>query len=321
MAVALGESMLRGALPAHWVGRTNYYTALSYVQLGRLEKAEAPIKKARQYATGAGDPEMLVECMATDAALATFREAPDATDLARLALNECRKLKQVPRNLELRILNCLASTYLVAGEWAAALAACREALEMLDDPYELRRRAGLLGAAAIACQELGQLDVAIDYARQAVEMETILRDWVSLARSENNLGWMLARQGQTTEGRVHLERSLALTEKTHLEAGRCHVLMSFADLCLAEGDPEGAWESALQALRSAELSGELTSAAKAHMLLGQIAEARSQPDAADSEFKAAIDQFAALRSKELLLRCQQLYAEILDKRGSTAMPI
>jgi hypothetical protein len=71
---------------------------------------------------------------------------------------------------------------------------------------------------------------------------------------------------------------------------------------------------ALQALRSAELLGELTSAAKAHMLLGQIAEARSQPGVADSEFKAAIDQFAALGSKALLRRCDQLYAEILNKR-------
>ena len=107
MAAALGASMLRGALPPHWVGRTNYYTALSYVHLGRLENADALIKRARQHATEAGDPELLVECMATDASLACLREAPDATDLARLALNECRKLKQVPRNLEARILNCL----------------------------------------------------------------------------------------------------------------------------------------------------------------------------------------------------------------------
>jgi tetratricopeptide (TPR) repeat protein len=314
-AIALGERMLERPGVPRTAARIRYHVAMSFLQVGQAERGGQLLAEARSYFETARDASMLIECMAGEAALAMLTQQPNALELARKALVACRSVHPVPRALEVRILNYVAGAHLNSGQWLQAIEACEEAIERAGPLFDIRRQAKLIGDAAIAYKELGQIDTAARYAFRAVALLEVLRDSVSLARAENNLGLICLRRGERDAARSHLERALRLCVEANLEVGRSHVLLSLCELDLAEGRPRRAREHALHALRYADRLREMGSAAQAHLWLGQVAETLGEPEAADIEFEEAIGLLAAAGSQEWLLRCHHEYAEILEKRG------
>ena len=313
--IARGELELERELPAQARGRVRLFVAMANLSLGRMKSGEQMLADARADIEAVGDEVLLVECMASEAYAAQMRQRPEAVHLAEQALFACRKLAPIPRPLEARILNALAAASVAASDWEGAVAAYEEAIERAASLYDMNRQAKLLSDVSIAYGELGQLDRSVICATRSVELLEALRDFVALARSENNLGLSLMSSGDLASARRHLTRSLDLCEQTNLEIGRCHVLLSLCELNMADGRYADAQLFAKQALASALGQGEASSVAQAHVWLGRAASALNQSDVSDSEFEQAIEQLTRNGESVHLMRCHALYGDVLEHRG------
>ena len=314
-AIALGESILELEPPSKIRGKARHLVAMAALQLGRMERGEELLEQARADIEAEADAVMLVELMTTEACLAEMRQRPEAVELAEQTLAACRRLEPVPTALEVKVLNAVAAAKLAAGDWQGAADAYEVAIDRSASLYDMSQQAKLLTNASIAYRELGQPDRSLIYATRSVELLEALRDFVSLARSENNLGLSCMACEDFASARKHLMRSLELCEQTNLELGRSHVLLSLCELNLAEHRYKEAFEFARQALASAESQGERSSTANAHVWLGRVASALNQPDVADSEFEEALKQMTNTGDNVHLLQCHTWYADALERRG------
>ncbi|HET7338497.1 MAG TPA: hypothetical protein VFK22_03030 [Candidatus Dormibacteraeota bacterium] len=314
-ALALGESILDRDPPAKIRGKLRHVIAMAALQLGRMERGEELLEQARPEIVAAGDVLTIVELMTTEAIMAEMRQRPEAVALAEQSLAACRRLEPVPRSLEVRALNAVAAAKLAAGDWRGAVDAYEVAIERTASLYDMSRQARLLTNVSIAYRELGQPHRSLVYATRSVELLETLRDFVSLARSENNLALSCMACDDFASARRHLMRSLELCEQTNLELGRSHVLLSLCELNVAEARYVEAFKFAKRALVSAESQGERSSIAHAHMWLGRVASSLDQPDVADSEFEAALRQLTHAGDNAELVRCHAWYADALERRG------
>jgi len=317
-AIAFGESMLELGSSAYRLGRIRYYLAMAYLQMGRPERGGQILAEAKAHFEAINDPVMLVECMGAEGSIAFLRQRPDAVEISERALAACQRLDPIPDPLEARLLFTVASSHLTAGHWEEAISFYEEAIEKGGDVVDLRRQAKLYSGLALAYHELGQLDTATRYATRSVALLEILRDRVSLARSENNLGLILMARGDLAAARKHLDRSVELCEETDLRVGRSPILTSLCELCLQEGNIEQAQAFADEALQLAESLNEGLFVAEAHMWKGRIADRLGDHAVVDAEFEIAIRSLEALGMGERLLQCHGIYAEILERRGELA---
>ena len=166
-----------------------------------------------------------------------------------------------------------------------------------------------------AYRETGHVEAAVKYAGRSIALLEVLRDRVSLARAENNLGLILLAQGDGAGAHEHLDRSLELADATIPEAGRSRVLMSLCELSLLQGNLQSARQFADQALEMAERLKEAANVAEAHIWLGRIAAEVGDDELCDTEFEIAFRGLKDQGVEERLLRCHGVYAEILEKRG------
>jgi tetratricopeptide (TPR) repeat protein len=317
-AIALGRSLLELGSSAHRLGRIRYLLAMAHLQLGQPEPAAGLLAEARAHFEAINDGVMLAECLGAEASLAYMTQRPDALALAERALAVCRSLKPIPAPTEARLLFIVASAHLANYEWDKAIELYEEAIEAAGDFFDLRRMAKMYTGLSVAYQELGQIDTASRFATRSVALLEALRDRVSLARSENNLGLILMARGELPEARKHLDRSLELSDETDLKVGRSHVLLSLCELCLQENNIEQASEFAHEALALAERLHEGANIAQAHVWLGRIADKQGDDERTDEEFAEAIQHLEQLGLHERLLNSHGVYAEILERRGDVA---
>jgi tetratricopeptide (TPR) repeat protein/DNA-binding XRE family transcriptional regulator len=317
-AIALGRSLLDLGSSAHRLGRIRYLLAMAHLQLGQPGPAEGLLAEARAHFEAINDGVMLVECMGAEASMAYMTQRPEALAMAERALAVCRSLKPIPTPTEARLLFIVASAHLANHEWDKAIEGYEAAIEATGDLFDLRRMAKMYNGLAAAYQELGQIDTASRFATRSVTLLEALRDRVSLARSENNLGLILMARGELPEARKHLDRSLHLSDETDLQAGRSQVLLSLCELCLQEGNIDQARTFAREALDLAERLHEGPNVAEAHMWLGRVADKSDDHETTDREFALAIHGLEQLGTHERLLQSHGVYAEILERRGDVA---
>ena len=317
-AIELGRSLLNLGTSAYRLGRIRYFLAMSYISLAQPDKAVRLLAEARAHFEAINDSVMLAECLGAEASLAYLTQRPNALELAEKALAVCRSLTPIPTPTEARLLGILATAYVANFEWDKAIEYYQEAIEAAGSYFDLRGLAKMYGGLSSAYQELGQIDIAARYATRSVTLLEVLRDRVSLARSENNLGLILMARGDLDAAREHLDRSLELSEESDLEVGRSHVLLSLCELCLREGNLEQAQAFAREALLLALRLHEETNVAEAHMWLGRIADNLNDHPTADYEFALAIRGLEQLGTDERLFQCHGIYAEVLERRGDVA---
>jgi tetratricopeptide (TPR) repeat protein len=314
-ATALGESMLSLPGSAAFRGRIRLDLALTHLQLGKADAASLPLAEAKAHFQAVNDAKMIVECMAAEARVACFEQRPDALELAKKALVACRSLREDPDGLELTILSSVASAQVLVGQKSEAISTFEAAIKRADPVVDMRRLGKLLGNAAIAYKDLGQLEKAVTYSNRAVALFETLHDLVSLAREENNLGYYLIRCGELASARSHLERSLQLFEQTDLRRGRSMLLLSLCELCLAEGNIGQALTHADAALEAGESQSERWSIADARIWKGRIAVKLGDDVGADDEFQRALAVLANSGMTNRLVDCHAEYAQILEGRG------
>jgi tetratricopeptide (TPR) repeat protein len=317
-AIALAGSLLDKGSSAFRLGRIRYFLAQAYLASSQPERASVLLGEARAHFEAVNDGVMLAECIGTQAALASAMQSKEALALAEKALEVCRSLSPVPAPTEARLLGILAGVHVANRDWDAAIAAYEKAIDLGAAVFDLRRVARVYSGLGAAYHETGQVEAAARYSMRSVALLEVLRDRVSIARSENNLALVLMARGDLAEARRHLDRALELCDETDLEFGRSHVLLSLCELAMQEGKIDEADELARQALELAERLEEGPNAAEAHVWLGRIADRRGEHAVVDREFEQAIRGFETLGMRERLLQCHGVYAEILERRGELA---
>jgi tetratricopeptide (TPR) repeat protein len=169
-ATTLGESMLSLPGSAAFRGKIRLDLALTHLQLGKTDVARQPLAEAKAHFEAVNDAKMIVECMAAEARVACFEQRPDAIEVAKRALVACRSLREDPDGLELRILSIVASAQVLVGQKSEAITTFEEAIRRADPVVDMRLLGRLLGNAAIAYKDLGQLDKAVAYSNRAVAL-------------------------------------------------------------------------------------------------------------------------------------------------------
>lgn len=317
-AIVLGTSLLDRGSSAFRLGRIRYFLAQAYLGTSQIERASALLADARAHFEAVNDGVMLAECIGAQAALATTQQSKEALQLAERALEVCRALKPVPAPIEARLLAILAGVHAANHDWDKAVSSYEEAIEIGGLLFDLRRAARIYSSLGMAQHEMGQVEAAARYAMRAVALLEVLRDRVSLAGSEDNLGRVLMARGDAAAARQHLERALELSDERDVEFGRSHVLLSLVELDMHEGKVAEAFERARGALELAQRLQDGANVAEAHVWLGRIADRRGEAETVDREFEQAISGFEAIGIRERLLQTHGVYAEILERRGELA---
>jgi tetratricopeptide (TPR) repeat protein len=317
-AIKLGKWLLDGGASAFRLGRIRYFLGQAYLASSQPEQAAALLAEARAHFEAVNDGVMLAECIGAEATLANMTQSKDAVALAEKALAVCRGLKPVPAPTEARLLGILASAHLANRALDSAVETYRAAIDTAGSLFDLRRIARMYSGLGVAYQEMGEVETATRYSMRSVALLELLRDRVSLARSENNLALVLMARGDLAGARHHLERSLEICDEADVEFGRSHVLLSMCELAMNEDKVDDAYDFAGQALELAERLEEGASIAESHVWLGRIADRRGEHDVADRELEMAISGFETLGMRERLLQCHGAYAEILERRGDLA---
>ena len=315
-ALTSGEALLVAERDPDTRAQIKFLMATAHLRLAQWVQARRLASTARAHFESAGDLLMTAECLGSEASAAYMMQDPGALALAEGALATCRSLNPVPQITESRLLAVLAAVHTVNHSWQAAIDTYELAIAAADVVQDLRRLSIMYTGLSWAYQETGQLGMSAQYARKAIVLHETLNDRLSLARSENNLGLLLLRQGNPVEARRHVERSISLFDDAGVEAGKAGVILSLSELELAESHPEEAARLAHQALELAGRLSEHPSVADAHVWLGLIAAARGDDATGDSEFAAA---FEVLERPDITpdraSRSHARYAEILEARG------
>jgi tetratricopeptide (TPR) repeat protein len=314
-ALALGRELLAMATSAHRLGRIRFYVAQAYLYTGKPHEASALLTQARAHFAAVDDAPMLAECLGSQAVVAYMTQKPDARQLAEEALGICRGSNRVPETTEARLLSILATVHVVNKEWDHAVRIYHEAIDAAGSLFDLRRLAKMYSGLSSALREAGQIEDAARFANRSVALFEVLRDRVSIARAENELGLILMAKGERSAARSHFDRSLELSQEGELEVGRSHVLLSLCELCLQEGNVPAALDMAERALQLAERLEEGANVAEAHVWLGRVADLMGDTETTDREFSIALRGLTSLGMNERLLQCHGIYAEVLERRG------
>ena len=214
------------------------------------------------------------------------------------------------------MLAILATVHLVNKEWDEAISTYQEAIDAAGSLYDLRRLALMYSGLSDAYRETGQVDAAARFANRSIALLEVLRDRLSLARAENNLGLIMLARGDRAQAREHLDRSLGLFEETEIEIGRSNVLLSLCELSLQEGFTANGRELAAAgagpgdaARRAAERRGG------SHLARAGGRQGRGPRRHRPRVQRRDSPSWPSWSRTRGLLRCHGVYAEVLERRG------
>jgi len=316
-AVEAGTALIaraHGRVAAH----ANLLLAMAYVRTAQPVAGRGRAAESRSAFERLGDVAMSAEAMSWEAAGALSVQDPSALALAQEALARCRSVKPVPQPTEAKILYILGTVHSARHEHAQAIAAYENAIDMAGGFRDLRQLSYMYGNLSLAYQETGHLAEAAQYAHRAMALYETLHDRVSIARAENNLAYLLLKQGDHEAALRHAHTSLRHYEELGLTAGRAHALMTLAETELARGEFAAATPYAEAAVDAAARAGEVANRGEAHKWLALIAAAEGDEARADAEFAAAFEIFAAADARAWTVQAHADYAEILERRGDLA---
>lgn len=295
--------------------RLRYLAGRCQLRMSKPLAALGELGRARAEFEAMGDVRSAVECLVWEAAALGMEEDPTALERAREALRRCREVDPVPREAEAQILSTLGGIYLTRHDWDRAAAAYESAAQAAGQIKGLDRLAHTYDGLSLALQGSGDLLSALKYAHLALGLSSIQRNQLHLARTENNLGLLLVRMGRWQEAEWHLRESLRHCEEGGITTGRCHVLLSFGELCFHRGDLAAAERAVKEAIERAESSGERLTLALAWQWLGRVQTKLDRDHDADRCFVTAITMLRELDARHRLAECHADYAQVLDGRG------
>jgi tetratricopeptide (TPR) repeat protein len=312
----LGERLLGLDLPPGVDADVRFFLGVAYARLHDGQRALDQLNKARTFYEDIGDAAMAVEAIDYEAIALMLLDDPRARSRALEALQRSERMRPPRRDLQVRVLLHLGAVSHRDGDWRGAARFLERGLELSKEVPHVRHIAVMHDGLSAAYSELGNFSGAIREAKQAFKLYTMDRDVRSLMRIENNLGYLLLRQGDIDAAERHLNRALEICDEHGLERfSRAHVLSSLGELHMARAELEQAGARLEEALAIANAQGERRTQATVRRLLGRLHLRRGDHDAADQMFTEAIELFARLEMPERLRECLMEYAEALQQRG------
>ncbi len=317
-AAAAGDELLGSHLDRESKARVELVTAMAYLRLAQPVTGRRLALAARSYFEQSGDVIMTAESLGTEAQAAYLMQDASSLPLAEAALAAVRSLKPVPQATEARLLMVLAGVHLLRRDWHAAIDLYKEAIALGDVVRDLHQLSLMYSGLSGAYNEVGQFSEATRYAQKALTIHETLRDRLSLARSLNNLGYMLVHLREFVSARVHLDRSLGIYVEEGVETGRSYTILSLCELEFEQGDFDQAEVQAREAVALTSKLGESALEAEGRIWLGRIAAMRGLHEVADAEFDSAFTAVQPLGRGARLTEVHEAYAEVLEARGDLA---
>ena len=155
-----------------------------------------------------------------------------------------------------------ADMELLAGDPGAAEAALKVAYESMRDRVETGYVATIVGFRAAAALDLGREDEALAFADETVKMAQP-DDFEPHVRVGCVRARVLARRGDHNAAEDAIHATVALAESTEYLSLREYAAMSLAEVERLAGRPDGERAALEEALRLAELKGDVVTAARA----------------------------------------------------------
>ena len=315
-AVALGQELLAEDLEPGLEAEVRFAIGRAMVRMADGEHALPHLALARRLFESIGDSWMSAHVHVQEGMAMFLVEDPRTLPRAMDALERCERLEPPDPALHATVLNLLGNACMRANDWRSAARFFDMGLRACEDVVSLRQAARLHDGLSAAMQRLGDFGAALRSAERASALYAADSDTLSMIRAENNLGYVLLRQGELAAAATHLYRALELCDEHGVQRlGRAVVLNSIGELELARGDARAAETFLRQSVdvaidmheRYAEASARHL-LARAHLLLGDEA-------AADASFAAAVDLLQQLQLPERLRECAADYADLLHRRG------
>jgi tetratricopeptide (TPR) repeat protein len=314
-AAARGEHLLGQRLEPASQAQVKLLMALAYLRLAQPIPGRRYAVAARTYFEHVGDRLMTAEALGTEAQAAYVVQDPSALSLAQAALETLRSVSSFPQATESRLLMILAGVHLNNQNWSDAINTYQEAIAAGGVLHDLRGLSLMYSGLSFAYQESGQINDATRYAQKALTIHETLNDRLSLARSLNNLGYMLVRLQEFASARRNIERAIRIFDEEGVETAKADFILSLTELEFRQGNLEQSADLARDAASLANRLGEAAAEAEAHTWLGRIAAEQGQQNVVDAEFAAAVTAAEALGPGPRLTQVHEAYAEILEARG------
>jgi tetratricopeptide (TPR) repeat protein/DNA-binding XRE family transcriptional regulator len=315
-AIALSTGLLHERLEPGIEADVRLGAGRAHVKMLDGERALRHLTRARDLFERIGDRWMVAHVLEQEAGAMLLVGDPRALSRALEALERCEGLEPAAPTLRASILNLLGNLYMRSHDWRSAARFFEMGLEASDGVVSLRQVARLHDGLSSARQRLGDFAAALQSAERAFALYAADTDVTGLVRAENNLGYVLLRQGELNAAASHLYRALELCDQHDLQRrGRAHVLNSIGELHLARREPRLAQAHLLQSLEVAVSLRERDSEATARHLLGRAYLDLGDDRAARGSFAAAIDLLTDLDVPERLRACAIEYAELLHRQG------
>jgi tetratricopeptide (TPR) repeat protein len=274
------------------------------------------LTRARALFEGLGDGWMVAHVLDQEAVALLLVEDPRSLSVALTALDRSEQLDPPAPELLAAIHNTLGSIHMRAHDWRTSARFYEMGLAACEDVVNLRVAARLNDGLSLARQQLGDFTGALRSAERASALYAVEADLLGLARAENNLGYLLLREGEVDAAATHLHRALDLCDEHDLQrASRAYILNSIGELHLARREPELACTQLLRAVDVANSTGERRALASSRHHLGSAYAQLGDDDAAHTNFNLAIDLLKELELGERLRACASEYAELLHARG------
>jgi tetratricopeptide (TPR) repeat protein len=217
------------------------------------------------------------------------------------------------------------ATYLVQqSDYARAERCYREALNMGGQVLDLVRLGRIYHGMSRCRFSLGDIRGAIDLGNRAVSLYAVENDLrpgparIDVPRIENDLGMMLARDGQLQRADDLFSSALRRLEEAGSDRLRSYVLLSQAEVRQAQGRLDDARELVERARELALRMDERRALAAAYRQLGQLHALREEHDEADGCFERAIAILEEAGMAGARTACVEAYRSVLEARGDVA---
>lgn len=276
-----------------------------------LLRAECLIEIAIAYSRR-GDDEALQragECLDAAEALAPDQRLRGQAELTRaaLALKTDGHAAALPLLLRARArLEPFAAEYVRAldatGSCWAALGDTVRARGFLEHAIETKAELGDIYGLAISYGQLGrlflrlrELDAAERAFREDLQLCQRMNDQRGEAQSLNHLGQVAIGRGDAAAARQHLLAARALTPPDH--AGYGLLMKDMAELCMLEGDLDGAERAGRVAAESLAASSLRYNQALLDHVSARLALARGDEQTAQEQLERALDGLEAIDAR------------------------
>lgn len=315
------EPVLKDSLDERTLALAHFNLGITYAKTGDADPTLQHLRAAKPYFEKSGDRWRLVECLDWEALALSYKLDPGAISLAERALAECRKLNPVPMELEAQILGHIGRTYVVTSNWTQAVEAYKAAVEAAGSLRDLGRLARMYDDLGLAYMEIAKEAEALACSEKAVQLHSMLRNERSALAAENNLGWLLLRQGRFSEAEGHLENAYRRCLEQNFDYAEPAITLSLAELRVRQRRFDEAGEWLDRAKQVADDRAQPRRVAKAYQLEAEVAAQQGDDGAAEAAFEAALRIYEEVDAGEELIACHAAYAQVLEDRGDLARAV